>query len=65
MLKKVIVGGVIAVIVVIGIIFGYSLGFKNDEVSKISEGEPVQKTETVGRNITIALNDGITFRANP
>jgi hypothetical protein len=46
-------------------VYRYSLGFKNDEVSKISEGEPVQKTETVGRNITIALNDGITFRANP
>ena len=46
-------------------VFGFSLGFKNGDVSKVDGDEIAENTEVVGRNITIELNDGITFRATP
>ena len=63
MLNKAIIG-IIAGIIIVGVIIGYSLGNEEQEIQEIEtddESEPVPQ----GRNITIELSDGLSFSASP
>ena len=63
MLNKAIVG-IIAGIIIVGVIIGYSVGSEEQEVQEIEmddDSEPVPQ----GRNITIELSDGLSFSASP
>ena len=60
-LNKIIIAGIIAVLVIIGI--GYFSGVMTGQTK--SQSDTVLKPQTTGRNITINLNEGLNMQTSP
>ena len=63
-MNKLVIVGIIAVIIILGVSVGYSVGLEKQEQPKVDD--QVETTETPqGRNITIELSDGLNFSTQP
>ena len=67
-MNKVAILGIVAAIVIAGLVFGFAIGNENgqeESVIGILDNENVEENSSGGRNITIELSDGISFSDNP
>jgi len=62
-LNKIIIVGIIAVIVIIGI--GYSYGVMTGQTKSQLITDIVSEPQTTGRNITINLDEGLNMQTSP
>jgi hypothetical protein len=62
-LNKIIIAGIIAAIVIIGI--GYFSGVMTGQTKSQLGTDIVSEPQTTGRNITINLNEGLNMQASP
>ncbi|MEX2192681.1 MAG: hypothetical protein WD717_04815 [Nitrosarchaeum sp.] len=62
-MNKIIIAGIIAVLVIIGI--GYTSGVMTGQTKNQSNTDVAPQTPITGRNITINLNEGLNLQTTP
>ncbi len=63
--KGAIIGIVIAIAIGIGVAVGFSTSPENGEIQTGPENGDITPEESSGRNLTIELEESITFQTNP
>lgn len=67
-MSKAVIVGIIAAIVVVGLVAGFTIGGNNNQESvftESSDNESAEETPRQGKNITIELSDGMNFGDSP
>ena len=67
-MNKAVIVGIIAAIVFVGLVAGFTIGGNSNQESVLTESSDTEFTEETtrqGKNITIELSDGLNFGDSP